>query len=263
MKNENIKQIIVFLRSSEYEYNKTHYNDYSNEPRPTYNFLIMRKGSAVINLDGQDFFIEKNDIIWIPKGARYSVSWNGPPLLFSVLHFDFSAAFDPFFNKKTTIQRLNFLDMDALLNDFHYLKTNKKESYMTISVFYRIFSLLFGLIKMDEYKHEFHSTIQPAINYINSHYQEKIQLETLSKLCYISTSRFEHLFKSIMGVSPITYKNNILLQRIQQTLISDKNISICDISNMYGFESTVYFCRLFKKATGLTPTQYRQTNALI
>lgn len=260
---ENIKQIISFLRAAEYTYNHTYYNDYTHSPRPTYNFLIMKEGEANLVIDEQTFKIEKNNVVWIPKNSKYSVEWKGSPVLFSVLHFDFAASFDPFFYTKTTIQHLNYADIENLLRDFNYLKENGIETYMSLSVFYRIFSLLYPLIGKSEYEHEEQQSIQPAIDYIESHYREKIQVQILSELCFISQSRFEHLFKKIMGVSPITYKNTILIQHVQRALISDKSTSIQSISDIYGFESTVYFCRLFKTITGVTPTQYRKMNALI
>ena len=66
-----------------------------------------------------------------------------------------------------------------------------------------------------------------------------------------------------MGVSPVNYKNNIVVQHIQRELITDQNVSVQALAERYGFESTVYFCRLFKTATGLTPSQYRKRNTLI
>ena len=263
MTTENIRQIITFLTAAEYVYKKTYYNDYTNAPRPTYNFLIMREGCANLVIDGEDFKIEKNDVVWIPKNSKYSVEWKGSPVLFSVLHFDFSASFDPFFYQKTNIQHLDFADTKSLLEDFSFLKDNGIETYMSISVFYRIFAHLYPLLQKHDYERKQQQSIQPALEYIQAHYREKIQIQTLSELCYLSQSRFEHLFKKIMGVTPITYKNTILIQHIQQTLISDKALSVQAIADLYNFESTVYLCRLFKHLTGITPSQYRKLNAFI
>lgn len=263
MTKENIKQIIPFLRSAEYIYQKTFYNDYTQAPRPTYNFLIMKEGQANLIIDGKPFTVKKNDVLWIPKGAKYSVTWEGAPASFSVLHFNFSNSFDPFLEEKTAIQLLDFEDLQSLLEDFEYLKSYGLADYTSISVFYHVFSLLFPLIEKTKYEIEQQLVIQPAINYIKKHYREKIQVKTLSELCFISQSRFEHLFKKIMGISPITYKNNLLMQSIQRTLILDKTLSLQAIADLYGFESTAYFCRLFKKTTGLTPSQYKKMNALV
>ena len=262
MNIENIKQIISFFRSAEYAYSKTYYNDYSNSPRPTYNFLIMKEGEANIVINGESFEFGKNDVIWIPKNSKYSAEWRGSPL-FSVLHFDYSASFDPFFNIQSGIQRLDYHDIPSLLQDFNYLKEHGIETYGSLSVFYRIFSLLYPLIHKSEYEHKQQQTIQPALDYLEIHYREKLTLKTLSELCFMSPSRFEHLFKEIMGVTPITYKNQVLIQHVQQALIINKSIPIQAIADAYGFESNVYFCRLFKYMTGVTPTQYRKMNVLI
>lgn len=263
MTHDNITQIISFLRSNEYVYLEKYFNDYTNAPRPTYNFLIMKEGRATLNIGETEFIFKKNDVVWIPKNATYSVLWTGAPVQFFVLHFDFSPSFDPFFQRETIIQRLNCNEISALLEDFAYLNENGIEHYLSVSVFYRIFSMLYPLIEKGDKQDEQRRVIQPAIDYIETHYREKLSIKTLAELCYVSPSRFEHLFKKIMGVSPVTYKNNVVVQHIQRTLISNKSVSIQTLSESYGFESTVYFCRLFKQVTGLTPSQYRKTNSFI
>ncbi len=260
---ENIKQIIPFIRLEKYTYNNNYHNDYTHAPRPTYNFLIMQEGMANVFLDDTVFKIEKNDVIWIPKNAKYSVEWIGEPVSFFVLHFSLSASFDPFLPFRTVIQKLAFNNIELLLQDFLSLKEIGINNYSGLSIFYRIFSFLYPLIEKEKFTHAQQQVIQPALDYINAHYFEKIQVKLLAELCFISPSRFEHLFKNIMGVSPITYKNDVLIQHVQQKLISDKSIPIQAIADLYGFDSTVYFCRLFKQATGLTPSQYRKANILI
>ena len=48
-----------------------------------------------------------------------------------------------------------------------------------------------------------------------------------------------------------------------QKLIEDKNISVEEIASTHGFESAVYFRRLFKKFTGKTPTEYRRQEFIL
>ena len=135
MTHENITQIISFLRSCDYVYENKYSNDYTNAPRPTYNFLIMNEGRADLTIGDQNFKFEKNDVVWIPKNSSYSVQWTGSPVSFSVLHFDFSSSFDPFFQRQTTIQRLDADNVTALKEDFAYLRDNGIEHYMSVSVF--------------------------------------------------------------------------------------------------------------------------------
>ena len=46
-------------------------------------------------------------------------------------------------------------------------------------------------------------------------------------------------------------------------LVADPHRSIESLSAEYGFESPVYFRRLFKSITGTTPTEYRYQQTLI
>ena len=46
-------------------------------------------------------------------------------------------------------------------------------------------------------------------------------------------------------------------------LLFDKNKSIEEISNEFGFDSPIYFRRVFKKLTGKTPTEYRNDGEFI
>lgn len=266
MQSQRIPHILPFLRAEECKYKETYRNNYLRLPRPTYNFLIMQEGEAHIKTDAnQEIIAKKDDVLWIPKNSMYYVEWIGTPVVFSIVHFDFSTNYDPFLNKKSDIQHLPFENTQALLADFDYLMNKTFSSsnpYFILSVFYRIFGELYPLIQSQTTSKEFH-VIQPAVHYIETHYTEQIPVNTLAELCALSTSRFQHLFKEIIGFSPITYKNIILTQHIQQALISNPNIAIEELSEKYGFSSTVYFCKLFKAITGTTPTQYRKNTSLV
>lgn len=261
MQVENIKQIITYLRSTRYISQKTYSDDFSNVPRPFYNFLIMIEGEAHFYINDQKKIVAKGgDLIWLPKGSTFYVEWIGSPASWHVLHFDFSFLFNPFFNKLTQVQALNPPQVKELLADFDIL-SNEKNPYLMVSVFYRIFAQLFPLIHIREVS-ENQYIIQPAFNYLEAHYKEKIYVKDLAAVCLLSPSRFQHLFKELTGMTPIAYKNQLLIQHVQQALLINVDKSLDEIANEYGFESTIYFCRLFKKNTGLTPTEYRQFDAL-
>ena len=60
-------------------------------------------------------------------------------------------------------------------------------------------------------------------------------------------------------MTPVEYKNAIIVSRAQRILLDDPTASIEKISERLGFESSIYFRRLFKAQTGKTPREYRQT----
>ena len=93
-------------------------------------------------------------------------------------------------------------------------------------------------------------------NYLDASYMENITLDTLAQRSHMNKYYLVHAFTRYVGVSPITY----LLQRIieeSKSLLSSTSYSISQISSILGFSSQSYFSQAFKKAVGQTPVQYR------
>lgn len=64
-------------------------------------------------------------------------------------------------------------------------------------------------------------------------------------------------FLKCKNTTPIKYINNLKLSRAKELIVSDY-YSIPKISELSGFGDESYFCRYFKKTTGMTATEYRQ-----
>lgn len=102
-----------------------------------------------------------------------------------------------------------------------------------------------------------HDGLDKAIGYINMNFNSAIELETLAAMCYVSRSRFLHLFKDYTGVSPHRFQLQCRIERAAELLIyTSMNISECAAA--VGFDDSSYFCRVFKKYTGCTPMFYRK-----
>ena len=77
-------------------------------------------------------------------------------------------------------------------------------------------------------------------------------------MCGYSEAHFFTLFQRVMGVSPIIYKTNLLMQRAVQMLLETDD-SIDTIAARLGFSSANYFCRVFAKAVKKTPGEVRRS----
>ncbi len=100
-----------------------------------------------------------------------------------------------------------------------------------------------------------------AVDYIKKRYAEKISLEEVAGVVFLSPSYFSKVFKEEMGGTFSAYLNKIRIDKSKLLLLSTKE-SIVDICDQVGFEDQSYFTKVFKKLTGITPAKYRSTRGL-
>lgn len=99
--------------------------------------------------------------------------------------------------------------------------------------------------------------IWKILSYITNHFDKRISLQQLATLSGYSKSRFSHLFSAVTGTTPITYQRNIQLQNACE-LLTATAYAVKDVAQSCGFEDALYFCKIFKKRYGLSPSEYRK-----
>ena len=87
-----------------------------------------------------------------------------------------------------------------------------------------------------------------------------VSLDSISDILNINASYFSMLFKKSFGVNFVDYLTSLRINAARE-LLTDPFLSAAEVANMVGYESPNYFTRVFKKNTGLTPTEYRKTSA--
>lgn len=99
--------------------------------------------------------------------------------------------------------------------------------------------------------------INKAAAYFNEHYSEQINIDAYAEKNHVSTSWFIRNFKLYTGFTPMQY---ILSKRIYnaEALLQNTQYNITEIAQIVGYENPLYFSRIFKKAKGLSPTEYRK-----
>ena len=96
--------------------------------------------------------------------------------------------------------------------------------------------------------------LQKMLTYIYENYAGPVTLEDIAKAANISRSEAGRCFHKYMGCSPIDALIQYRLQ-IAHRLLSEKTLSLQEISFACGFNSVNYFSRQFKKTYGCTPSQ--------
>ncbi len=84
---------------------------------------------------------------------------------------------------------------------------------------------------------------------MHSKYNDQQSIDFYAKQCNLSKYHFIHLFKEYTGLSPYAYKTRIRIEKAKD-LLSSTNLSISEISNILGYNNSLYFSNLFKKTQG-------------
>ena len=101
--------------------------------------------------------------------------------------------------------------------------------------------------------------ISSAVAYINEQFRYPISLQDLADRAAISPYYFSRIFRQETGVTPHQYLINTRLSNAKFLLRTSED-SVKDIAIRTGWGSESTFCSAFRKHTGMTPSEYRQSN---
>lgn len=257
---------LLFFKCEKYIYNNNHTFDVSNIPRPHFCMALILEGEGIFKVTGEKETINviPGDIIFVPIASRYISEWSANPICSYIsMHFIFD--FPGFFSRQKNfkLQKITASDFDEAKNIFEYVleNYNKHEESVQLKVlskFYEILSEILPKLKIKKEK-PLDLRINKAIEYIEQNYTENTPIALLAGISNMSVSRFFPCFKKNTGITPIEYLNHYRINRAIILLMNDNDLSIENISETVGFESSAYFRRVFKKVTGKTPREYRKT----
>lgn len=97
-------------------------------------------------------------------------------------------------------------------------------------------------------------------NSILEYIQKNYSTITLTELAEHFNYSEPYLSKLIFNITGVSYANILQTTRLKEAchLLATTNIKICDIPSVVGYDSNVYFNRLFKQKIGTTPYKYRK-----
>jgi two-component system, response regulator YesN len=104
---------------------------------------------------------------------------------------------------------------------------------------------------------KFKREIVSIIEYLNIHFSEKLSLEMISTYVNMNGSYLCRMFKKETGESIFNYLNNIRIDKAID-ILKNKDNTIKELAISVGMEDQFYFNRVFKKKTGVSPSEFRK-----
>ena len=141
------------------------------------------------------------------------------------------------------------------------LQVAKPQFELMTSLYLRqLFALLMRSLAEDiPGKHKVPREIEEAVHYFHENFTKDIEIEDYAKSRHMSCCWFIRCFKQQMGVPPLKYLTQIRINRARE-LLTGTDYTISEISEIAGYNNPLYFSKLFKKQTGVSPKAYREHN---
>jgi AraC-like DNA-binding protein len=98
--------------------------------------------------------------------------------------------------------------------------------------------------------------IWKARNFIRENSAEELSLTQVAKAVNISANYFSEKFKEVTGVNFVDYVARTRFEKARN-LLQDVDLRVSEIAFAAGFQSLSQFNRVFKKLSGMSPTDYR------
>lgn len=98
---------------------------------------------------------------------------------------------------------------------------------------------------------------QQAGYYIREHSEQKFSLSGIASALYVNGNYLARVFKRETGRTLLWYHNAIRCEKAKQ-LLDETDLSVSEVGSAVGYVSSAHFSHLFKKMTGIAPSDWRR-----
>jgi len=105
----------------------------------------------------------------------------------------------------------------------------------------------------------FHPALKKALVYLAENYRQPVSLQELSQNAFVSPSHLSYLFKMHTKRSLKQILAELRITSAVEIIRQNPNTRITDVSLEVGFGDLSLFEKLFKRYTGFSPRQFKQS----
>ncbi len=228
-------------------------------------FVISGNGKTVI--DDVEYDIQKGDIVIYNPGTTHEESTLSPTGLelafFGITNFKINDLPSDFLIDKQASPILHTEDDEDRFNLYfsslvEEVYENKQYSDLIIKYWARL--ILIGILRLaniSEAKFVTNAIFTQIYQYLNTNFTN---IESMDQICNelnVSKYYISHVFKKYIGKPPMQYVTGKRIAYAKK-LLSETDLSACEIGEMCGYKDHTLFFKAFKKSVGSTPIAFRK-----
>ncbi len=235
------------------------------EYHPFYEINIILEGTLGLTVDDKLYELNRGHGVIIPAGAFHK-NWviGQSPVKFFVVSFDIAtngvilpddAVYtitdnDLFFIEKVISEGMDWIQGKS--NPLPYAPQIIKNCVECI-----VLTLLRQRTESSEYSSGSGEIFHKCMHYMNSNIKKNITVEELARFSNTSVANLKKIFKKYTGTGAIHHFNLLKLEYSKELLKADLPIS--EIAHTLSYSSQNHYAQSFKKAFGITPSQFKKS----
>ena len=237
----------------------------------SYELYYLVKGERKYFIEDRFFVVKEGDVVLIPKKVFHRTAGEGG--LRFLVHFS-----EEFLHKYFTDSLLNPLlggipfvfrgenrereKILSLLNTMlaEYGREHQNENLQCGYLYQLLFTIANANNTYVPHDRP-DERITKIIQYINENYNHISDIEQIAEQFFISKYHLCRFFRKNLGISLVSYVNTIKI-REACALMKNGCCSMTQIALQCGFNSSSYFCKVFKKEKGISPSEYQKRHKL-
>ena len=232
---------------------------YLEHPRPDYGIMLVINGQIDFVAPQMDILCAKvGDIIFLPKNSYYEARFHTDlgDVDNYLINFESDNAFEC--TKPMIIsENASFECVDLFRKIIDEMYHDKNINFRMRGLFYL---LLDSVLSTKNATESAHNTVVKKAKILLEKLEE-IPISLIACECAVSESGLRKIFNDQVGISLTQYRLKEKLNKANYFLEST-DMSVSEISEKLSFYDVAYFCKIFRKQTGMSPKQYRVNKTL-
>lgn len=237
----------------------------NTECRQSFGLTMCISGSAEFRFKDRRSWkitVRRGDILFIPQGLTYSVvsleEYRHYTVNF-ILNTEASVCSQDL-SLPILLSTAMGAGYDSLFSQAARIWSGKEYGFEMLAVAKtcQLLCLFFGELREGGLgKHPLYSSIFPAKKRIERDFCAELSIKELSSLCNMSETGFRRAYKSVFGETAMAYRDRLRIMKAKDLLAAGYN-TVSRVATLCGFSDVSYFCRFFRKHTGLSPAKYSE-----
>ncbi len=203
---------------------------------------LIRKFKKSINEKDYDLCIELINRVFLEFEGKLYVVDDVIYYINSIWSIIIKESKDVLFAKNDKISFLRILN--------EYRKARIKEEYL------RVFTMIFQVLKTADERNVYSRLVSKTLRKIKKEYMHPITLQEIAEQFDVTHIYLSKLFRDEIGEG---FKDYLIRVRMEEAmyLLQSNTYKVSEVAEAVGYPNSKYFCTIFKKYTGISPSNYR------